>query len=112
MAVALLLAIVVVLLCTRQTERDYTFALLFLLAASIALAIKIRLISILGDVFGLAVENWLPIVIVLSAVIILIVPALMIYLAIRDQFDSRCVQKSGNHREHSSASSARTSHIK
>lgn len=62
------------------------------------MAIKINLLSILGEMFALALENWVPIVVALSAATVLIVPGLMIYLAIHDQLGSRCVQKSRNDR--------------
>ena len=98
LTVAFLLAVVVVLLCTRQTERDYTFAVLVLIGALIGLAIKINLLSILGDIFALALENWLSIVIALSAAIVLIVPALMIYVAVRDELDKPVHQRVDNRR--------------
>jgi hypothetical protein len=89
MTVAFLLVIIVVLLYTRRPERDYTLGLMGLIAAFIWLAIEIHLLSILGDLFALALERWIQIVIALGAAVLLIVPAIMIYIAVRDHLDNR-----------------------
>ena len=89
MTVAFLLVVIVILLHTRRPDRDYTLGLMLLIAAFIGLAIKIRLLSILGDLFALALEHWLEIVMAFGAAILLIVPAIMIYIAVRDQLDNR-----------------------
>ena len=89
MTIAFLLVVIVILLYTRRPDRDYTLGIMVLIVASIGLAIKIRLLSILGDLFALALEHWLEIVMAFGAAILLIVPAIMIYIAVRDQLDNR-----------------------
>ncbi|MFZ3266103.1 MAG: hypothetical protein WA172_19005 [Terriglobales bacterium] len=89
MIVALLLVVIGILLCTRRPGRDYTLGLMALIAGFIWLAIEIHLLSIVADFFGVAVQHWIQIVVALGAAILLIVPAIMIYIAIRDRFDSR-----------------------
>jgi hypothetical protein len=88
MTVAFLLVVIVILLYTRRPDRDYTVGIMVLIAASIWLAIEIRLLSILGDLFALALEHWLEIVMAFGAAILLIVPAIMIYIAVHDRLEN------------------------
>ena len=92
MTVAFLLVVIVVLLCMRQAGRDYTLGIMLLIAAFTWLAIEIHLLRILGDIFAVAVENWFEIVMAFGAALLLSVPALMTYIAVRDHFDHRCVR--------------------
>lgn len=87
MTIVFLLVVIVVLLWTRQAGGDYTLGIGLLIAAFTWLAIEIHLLSILGDLFALALEHWLEIVMAFGAAILLIVPAIMIYIALRDQLD-------------------------
>ena len=89
MTAAFLLVVIVILLYTRGPERDYSLGLLVLTTAFIGLAIKVHLLSILGDFFALALEHWLEIVMAFGAAILLIVPAIMIYIAVRDHVENR-----------------------
>ena len=89
MTVAFLLVVIVILLYTRRPDRDYTLGIMVLIAASIWLAIEIHLLSILADFFAVALEHWLEIVMAFGAAVLLIVPAIMIYIAVRDQLDNR-----------------------
>ncbi len=89
MIVALLLVGIGILLCTRRPGRDHTPGLMVLIAGFIWLAIEIHLLSMLGDLFAAALRNWSQIVVAFGAAILLIVPAIMIYIAVRDQFDGR-----------------------
>jgi hypothetical protein len=89
MTVIVLLVVIVVLLYTRRPDRDYTLGLMLLIAAFVWLAIEIHLLSILGDFFAVALEHWLDIVMAFGAAVLLIVPAIMIYIAVRDQLDNR-----------------------
>lgn len=89
MTVAFLLIVIVVLLCTRQAGRDYTLGIMLLIAAFTWLAIEIHLLRILGAIFAVAVEHWFAIVMVLGAAVLLSVPALMIYIAVRDHLERR-----------------------
>jgi dipeptide/tripeptide permease len=94
MTVIVLLVVIVVLLYTRRPDRDYTLGVMLLIAAFIGLAIKIRLLSVLGDLFALALEHWLEIVMAFGTAILLSVPAIMIYIAVRDHLDKRKMQES------------------
>ena len=89
MTVAFLLVVIVVLLYTRRPDRDYTLGLMLLIAAFVWLAIEIHLLSILGDFFAVALEHWLDIVMAFGAAVLLIVPAIMIYIAVRDHVENR-----------------------
>lgn len=89
MTVAILLVVIAVLLYTCHPRRDYTLSIALLIAAFTWLAIEIRLLRILRDVFALAFEHWVETVMAFGAAILLIVPAMMLYIAIRDQIDSR-----------------------
>ncbi len=88
MIVALSLVAIGFLLCTRRPGRDYTPGTVALIAGFIWLAIEIHLLGMLGDLLAAALRHWIQIVVSCGAAILLIVPALMIYLAVRDQFDN------------------------
>jgi hypothetical protein len=89
MTVSVLLVVIIVLLFTRRPARDYTVGVMILIAAGVWLAIEIGLISMLGEVFALAAEHWIKIVVALASAVLLIVPAIMISVAVRDRFGSR-----------------------
>jgi hypothetical protein len=93
MTVAFLLAVIVFLIYTGQAERDCTFGSVILIGACVWLAIEIKLLHILADLFAIALAHWLEIVIALSAGIVLFVPAVMLYISLRDQLDRRAVRK-------------------
>lgn len=92
MTVAFLVIVIAVLLCTRQAGRDYTLSVMLLIGAFTWLAIEIHLLRILGNVFAFALEHWIEIVMAFSAAVLLIVPAFMIYIALRDRLDSRAIR--------------------
>ncbi len=96
MIVALLLVAIGILLCTRRSERDHTPGLMVLIGGFIWLAIEIHLLSMLGDLFAAALRHWIQIAAAFSVTILLIVPAIMIFIAIRDKFDSRRVLDAHN----------------
>jgi hypothetical protein len=89
MTVAVLLVVIAVLLYACHLKRDYTVYVALLIAAFTALAIEIHLLELLRDVFAIALDHWVETVTVFGGVILLIVPALMLYIAIRDQIDNR-----------------------
>ncbi len=93
MIVVFLLAVIVLLLSTRQTGRDYSLGIALLIGAFTWLAIEIHLLRVLADLFAIALEHWTQIVMALSITILLIVPAIMIYLAIRDELDNRAIRE-------------------
>lgn len=96
MIVALLLVAIGILLCTRRSERDHTPGLMVLIGGFIWLAIEIHLLSMLGDLFAAALRHWIQIVAAFGVTILLIVPAIMIFITIRDKFDSRRVLDAHN----------------
>jgi hypothetical protein len=89
MTVAILVVVIAILLYTCHPKRDYTLSVALLIAAFTWLAIEIHVLRLLRDVFALALEHWIETVMAFGAVILLIVPAIMLYIAIRDQIDSR-----------------------
>jgi len=91
MTVVFLLVVIVILLYTRQAGRDYTLGIALLIAAFTWLAIEIHLLRILADLFALALEHWLDLVIAFGASILLIVPAIMIYITLQDRVDHRAL---------------------
>jgi hypothetical protein len=91
--IVFLVAVIVGLLYARQSERGYTLSAMLMIAAFIWLGIEIHLLNLLGDFFALAVAHWAEIVMALGAVVLLIVPAAMIYIALRDRLDNEAIQK-------------------
>lgn len=89
MTVGFLLVVIVVLLYRRRPGRDYTPGVMVLIAALLWLAIRIQLVSMIGDLFTVAVQHWIQVVIALASLVLLIVPAVMIYVALGDQFKNR-----------------------
>ncbi|MFZ3341192.1 MAG: hypothetical protein WA609_10450 [Terriglobales bacterium] len=97
MAVAVLLVVIAVLLHTCHRRRDYTLSVALLIATSTWLAIEIHALRLVRAVLAVALEHWVDTVVAFSGVILLIVPALMLYIAIRDQIDNRAVADAGYH---------------
>jgi len=89
MTVAILVVVIAILLFTCHPERDYTVSAALLIGAFTWLAIEIHLLGLLRDVFALALDHWLDTVMAFGAVILLVVPASMLYLAVRDHLDRR-----------------------
>jgi hypothetical protein len=89
MIVAILLVVIAILLYTCHFKCGYTVNVALLIAAFTALAIEIHLLELLRDVFAIAMDHWIDTVMAFGGVILLIVPALMLYIAIRDQIDNR-----------------------
>jgi hypothetical protein len=89
MTVAILLVVIAILLYSCHPRRDYTLSVALLIAAFTWLAIEIHLLHFLRDALALALEHWIETVTAFGAVILLIVPATMLYIAVRDQIDNR-----------------------
>jgi hypothetical protein len=89
MTVAILVVVIAILLFTCHPKRDNTVSAALLIAAFTWLAIEIHLLRLLRDVFALALDHWLDTVMAFGAVILLVVPASMLYIAIRDHLDRR-----------------------
>jgi hypothetical protein len=89
MTVAILLVVIAILLYTCHLKRDHTIYTAPLIAAFTALAIEIHLLELLRDVFAIALDHWVDTVMVFGGIILLIVPALMLYIALRDHLDNR-----------------------
>jgi hypothetical protein len=93
MTVLFLLAVIVLLLSTRQAERDYTIGIALLIGAFTWLAIEIHLLHVLADIFAAALEHWTEIVMALSVTILLIVPMIMLYIALRDELEKGAIRR-------------------
>ncbi len=89
MTVAILLVVIAILLYTCHPKRDYTLNVALLIAAFTCLAIEIHVLGLLRDVLAIALDHWVETVMVFGGVILLIVPALMLYIAVRDHLDNR-----------------------
>lgn len=97
MTIVFLLVVIVILLYTRQASRDYSLGIGLLIAAFTWLAIEVHLLRILADLFELAVQHWLDVVVALGAAILLIVPAIMIYITLQDRLDDRSLRPQVQH---------------
>ncbi|MGA9472666.1 MAG: hypothetical protein WBV36_09390 [Terriglobales bacterium] len=87
MTVAILVVVIAILLFTCHPKRDYTVSAALLIAAFTWLAIETHLLRLLRDVLALALDHWLDTVMAFGAVILLVVPASMLYIAVRDHLD-------------------------
>ena len=96
MTVIFLLVVIAILLYTRRPHRDYSLSVALLIAAFTWLALEIHPLRLLRGLFALAVEHWADTVTAFSGVVLLIVPAAMIYIALRDQIASRALTGARN----------------
>lgn len=94
MVVVFLLVVIAILLCLRQPDRDYSLSAALLIAALTWLAIEIHLLGLLENLFAIALAHWIDVMIALAAAILLVVPAIMLYIAVREQIDNRATGKS------------------
>lgn len=110
LAVFLLVAIAL-LLCRRQPSRDCTLSAALLIAALTWLAIDVHLLHLLRDLFAVAVDHWFDTVVAFGAAVLLIVPATMLYVGIRDQMEERARRmERGERRGFGEAVPARAQH--
>jgi hypothetical protein len=89
MIVVSLLVVIAILLYLGQPHRDYTLGIALLIAALTWLSIEVHLLHLLRDVVALALDYWLDTLMALCAVILLIVPATMLYVGVRDPVVAR-----------------------
>jgi hypothetical protein len=89
MIVVSLLVVVAILLYLGQPNRDHTLGIALLIAALTWLSIEVHLLHLLRDVFALALDHWLDTLMALCAVMVLIVPAIMLYVGMRDPVAAR-----------------------
>jgi hypothetical protein len=89
MVVVFLLVVIAILLYRRRPDRDYSLSAALLIAAFTWLAIEIHVLRLLQDLVALAVAHWVDVTTALAAAILLVVPAMMLYIAVRDQLDHR-----------------------
>lgn len=87
MVVVFLLVVIAILLYLRRPDRDYSLSAALLIAALTWLAIEIHVLRLLQDIVALAVAHWVDVTTALAAAILLVVPAMMLYIAVRDQLD-------------------------
>ncbi len=89
MTIAPLLVVITILLFTLRPGRNFTLSTAMLIAAFTWLAIEIHLLRILRDVFAVAVEHWFDSLMAFGVAIVLSVPAIMLYVGVRDQLEHR-----------------------
>lgn len=89
MVVVSLLVVIAILLYLRRPDRDYSLSAALLIAAFTWLAIEIHVLRLLQDLVALAVAHWVDVTTALAAAILLVVPAMMLYIAVRDHLDHR-----------------------
>lgn len=102
MIVAILVVVIAILLYTCDPERDYTVTAALLIAAFTWLAIEVHLLRLLRDILALALDHWVETAMAFGAVILLSVPATILYVAVRDHLDGRHLVHAG-HQSHSAA---------
>jgi hypothetical protein len=100
MTVAILVVVIAILLYTCHPKRDYTLSAALLIAAFTWLAIEIHVLRLLRDVLALALDHWVETVMAFGAIILLSVPAAILYIAVRDHLDGRNLVGAG-HQSHS-----------
>lgn len=98
-AVIFLLFVVVALLaCTPRAERGLALGSMLVVGAVVWLAVRIKLHSILGSLVGAVMafvfEYRNELLLCFAAAIVLIVPIVMIYVAVCDQFEKHVAAKS------------------
>jgi hypothetical protein len=95
--IVLLLVLVFLLIFTPPEERVLAFGVMSAIAAATWVAFKLKLWAVLGSMLGslldLLWDNWQALLMALAASIVLIVPALMIYLLICDRLDDRAIRR-------------------
>lgn len=89
MVVGFLLVIIAILLYQRQPQRGYTLGVAVLIAAFTWLSIEIHLLHLLRDVLAVALDHWVDTVMAFCAFILLIVPATMLYVGVRNPVVAR-----------------------
>ena len=93
----LLLFVAVVLACTPSSERRFAVGSMLVVGAVIWLAVRINLHRIVGNLVGdgmaLAWDYRNDLLLIFAASIVLVVPAVMIYVAITDQFRRRAAER-------------------
>ncbi|MFZ1918691.1 MAG: hypothetical protein WAU58_14040 [Terriglobales bacterium] len=96
--IVFLLFVAILLICTPRSERGLALGSMLAVGIAIWLAVRINLHRILGGIVGtiagLVWEYRSDLLLFFAAAIVLIVPALMIYMTVRDQLDRREFEKS------------------
>jgi hypothetical protein len=95
--IVLLLILVFLLIFTPPEERALAFGVVSAIAVATWVAFELKLWAIVGSMLGglldLLWDNWQALLMALAALIVLIVPALMIYLVICDRLDDRAIRR-------------------
>jgi len=95
--IVILLVLIFLLIFTPPEERALAFGVVSAIAIASWVAFKVKLWAIVGSMLGslldLLWDNWQALLMALGASIVLIVPALMIYLVICDRLDDRAIRK-------------------
>jgi hypothetical protein len=95
--IVLLLILVFLLIFTPPEERALAFGVVSAIAVAAWVVFELKLWAVVGSMLGslldLLWDNWQTLLMALAASIVLIVPALMIYLVICDRFDDRAIRR-------------------
>jgi len=95
--IVLLLVVVFLLIFTPPEERALASGIMSVIPLGSWVVFKVKLWAVLGSLLGSLLdfvwENWQVLAMALAASIVLIVPALMIYLVICDRLDDRAIRR-------------------
>lgn len=95
--IVLFLILVFLLIFTPPEERVLAFGVMSAIAAASWIAFQLKLWAIVGSMLGSLLDfvwdNWQVLTMALAASIVLIVPALMIYLVVCDRLDDRAIRR-------------------
>ena len=95
--IVLFLVVVFLLIFTPPEERALASGIMSVIALGSWVVFKVKLWAVLGSLLGSLLdfvwENWQVLAMALAASIVLIVPALMIYLVICDRLDDRAIRR-------------------
>lgn len=97
MMIVLLLVVVFLLIFTPPGERPLAIGVVSAVAVASWIVFQLKLWAVFGSMLGSLLDllwgNWQALLMALAASIVLIVPALMIYLVVCDRLDDRAIRK-------------------
>jgi MFS family permease len=95
--IVLLLVLAFLLIFTPPEERAFAVGIISAIAVASWVVFQLKLWTLFGSMLGslldLLWDNWQAVLVALAASIVLIVPALMIYLVVCDRLDDRAIRK-------------------
>jgi len=95
--IVVFLVAVFLLIFTPPEDRALAFGVMSAIAVATWIVFQLKLWAVLGSLLGslldLLWDNWQALAVALAASIVLIVPALMIYIIVCDRLDDRAIRK-------------------